>query len=140
MNRILKLLIGCVLTLWLVLATPHRSGAQGGCFGPQAARADRPPVVVQVIKIAAGVIETPSQQTPNTFRQVAVSLGYQPGQAIWLSANSAGTGRVCVDDLLAVRNLTTGQTWQHDFRSPDRTRIVSQAPVNLAGQPGLGSR
>ena len=137
MKRRHKLLIGSLLTLGVLLATPQPHWAQGGCLGSLTPVTAPPGPVVQTIPVAAGVAETPSGQTPHTFHQVQVRLTYQPGQALWLRANQGATALPCVDDLLTIRNLTNGRLWQHDFRSADRTRIVPHTPVNLAERLGL---
>lgn len=123
----------CLLIIGWLGTAPTALAQGGGC----AARPDFSIIleepVVEVIPILAAVAETQAGQARGVFAREAVAVTYAPGQQVWLASHVEGQqlAGVCSDDLAMIRAYPVGKTWEQDFRSRDRTTIVSRPAVNI---------
>lgn len=82
------------------------------------------------------VTAVPESQPPlaqGVFIEQTVELNYKNGQQVWLASHidKGRLGDICTDDVVEVAVSPRGQTWHHDFRSPDRQKILVHQAVDI---------
>jgi hypothetical protein len=94
--------------------------------------------VLRSVELAPAAPETASAGTPRDFFEAYIDdLLYEPGEVVLLSSTPDGRGVTCSDDL--VRIETSGFIFEHDYRSPDRSSILSLEPINVSKMFVAGS-
>lgn len=76
------------------------------------------------VELSPEIPEQPSQSGERTFYTTTVAIHYQAGEQVLLSSTLDGAGPIFTDDTAQLASLPSGQVWAHDFRSPDRTKVL----------------
>ncbi|MEW5957682.1 MAG: hypothetical protein AB1801_08165 [Chloroflexota bacterium] len=73
-----------------------------------------------------------SSASTTASSSLRIPLNYiaNPNWRVILSSTPDGNGPTCTDDIVRVET-SAGLVFEHDFRSPDRSRIVSLEPVDV---------
>ncbi len=94
---------------------------------------------VSIVQLAPKIEEQHSQSAGSyIYHRYSTMVEFELGQRVFLTSEEFDGKNIRSDDVGRLRNLTTGQKWSHDFRSPDRTRIVDIPPQDVTAlfEPG----
>jgi hypothetical protein len=122
-----------VVSLLVFLAQSHSVQAQSGCSERPSASVLLEEEVDQIYPLINALPETQPPLAQGVFVEQVFEFPYNLGQQVWLASYIEGErlGDLCTDDLVEVAVWPSGQSWRHDFRSPDRQKILVSNAIDI---------
>lgn len=87
--------------------------------------------IVNTIQLSPEIPRQQSQGTGEIFYEQRMLVVFEPGYGVLLAGSADGQAEIVTDDILEIKVKDTGQSWTHDFRTPDHQAIVPLPPQDI---------